>query len=73
MTMHSEETIDVRTDHDNPLVEREFRTGVLGSADELSPDRKVLIRVLKREKSSRQETVTIQLRTVPFRPDNDSR
>ncbi len=71
--MHSEEMTDVRKDHDNPMVERDFRTGGLGSADELSPDRKVLIKVLKREKSSRQESVTIQLRTVPFRPDHDSR
>ena len=71
--MHSEEITDVSKDHDSPMVEREFRTGGLGSADELSPDRKVLIKVLKREKSSRQESVTIQLRTVPFRPDHDSR
>jgi hypothetical protein len=73
MTMHREDIIDVKADHDNPMVEREFRTGGPGSTDELSPDRKVVIKVLKRENSSGHESVKIQLRTVPFRSDNDSR
>ncbi|MDJ0819200.1 MAG: hypothetical protein QNJ58_23525 [Desulfobacterales bacterium] len=70
--MQNEEITDVKADPGNPLVLREFEMDGLCSADDLTPDRKAVIKVLKREVSSGQESVTIQLRTVPFRPDKSS-
>ena len=72
MTMHHGEIMDVRPGSGDPLVEREFGVEGCCSVDELSRDRKVLIKVLRREISSGLETVTIQLQTVPSRPGKAS-
>ena len=70
--MHSEKIIDVKADPGNPVFEKEFGMDDVISANKSPLDRKVVIKVLKRETSSGQESVTIQLRTAPARPDRSS-
>ena len=65
--MHSEEIIDVKADPGNPVSEKEFGMDGVFCANKSPLDRKVVIKVLKREISAGLESVTIQLINPPNR------
>ena len=73
MIMHSEEISHVKADPGNPFHEKEFGMDGDISADMSPHDRKAAIKVLKREITAGLKSVTIQLRTGPFRPEKSSR
>jgi hypothetical protein len=63
--MHNKKTINVRTDPANSMVVREIWVDDFYNNDKARLDRKVVIKVLKKQISSGLEAVTIQLGYEP--------
>ena len=62
---HNKKTLNVKTDPGNSMVVREIWVDDVYNNDEPPLDRKVVIKVLKRQISSGLEAVTIQLGYEP--------
>jgi 7,8-dihydro-6-hydroxymethylpterin-pyrophosphokinase len=75
ITMHNEETLNVRPDPGVSMIERESGMGCVGVVcipHERLPNRKFVLKVLKRQLSSDLEYLTIQMRSTQRRSDEPS-